>query len=479
MKFRFILGVISLVSCARVQGQDLWDLRRCVEYALANNLSVRKANIDAQDGKYVLQQSQYNQIPSFSVSTNYGLNAGRSIDPTTNQFTIQQLNFAGLNVQSGVTLFNWFGLRNEIAGRRLDVEAALESITKLKNDISLNVASGYLLVLLAQEQANIAQVAVNLSLQNLDNTQKRVDAGTLPELNLAEIEAQLARDSASLVSAKSTVQQNVLALKALLNLDAASDFTVALPPVDEIRVQSLQELEPDLVYQLALANLPQQRINDLRIKAAGKYAQASKAQLLPTISVFGSLATNYTNNSRATYSYAPTGVYKPTGAIVSVGGTNYDVLTPEIKNVVSTYIPSFSTQMSDNFRQNIGLGLSLPIWNNGRARIGWQRNKLAVKSMELQKEQGERTLKQDIYQAYNNAVASVQKYQASLKTVQTAEKAYSFAQKRYELGLLSTIDFLTNQNNLTRARVERVLNEVDYVFRLKVLEFYKGQGLTF
>ena len=99
--------------------------------------------------------------------------------------------------------------------------------------------------------------------------------------------------------------------------------------------------------------------------------------------------------------------------------------------------------------------------------------------MELQKEQGERTLKQDIYQAYNNAVASVQKYQASVKSVETAEKAYHFAQKRYELGLLSTIDFLTNQNNLTRARVERVLNQVDYVFRLKVLEFYKGQGLTF
>ena len=479
MKFRVILGVISLVSCVRVQGQDLWDLRRCVEYAMANNLSVRQAYIDAQDGKYVLQQSQYNRIPSFSVSTNYGLNAGRSIDPTTNQFTIQQLNFAGLNVQSGVTLFNWFSLRNEIAGRRLDVEVALESITKLKNDISLNVASGYLLVLLAQEQANIAQVAVNLSLQNLDNTQKRVDAGTLPELNLAEIEAQLARDSAAWVSARSTVQQNLLALKALLNLDAASDFAVAFPPVDQIRVQTLQELQPDLVYQLALANLPQQRINDLRIKAAGKYAQASKAQLLPTFSVFGSLATNYTNNERATYSFAPTGAYKPTGAIVTVGGTNYEVLTPEIKNLVSTYIPSFSTQMSDNFRQNIALGLNLPIWNNGRARIVWQRNKLAVKVMELQKEQGERTLKQDIYQAYNNAVASVQKYQASVKSVETAEKAYHFAQKRYELGLLSTIDFLTNQNNLTRARVERVLNQVDYVFRLKVLEFYKGQGLTF
>lgn len=477
MKRMVVFLLMTLNLALGAFGQQGWDLKRCVEYALNNNISVQQADIEARRAALTLRQFQLSRLPSLTASANTGINSGRSIDPTTNLFTQQQLLFAGFNMQSGVTLFNWFAIKNNIAGSQFDNEAALASVTKLKNDISLNVATGYLLVLVSQEQANIAQVAVDLTLQNLDNTRKRVDAGALPELNLAEIEAQLARDSASLIASRATVQQNILSLKALLNLDAAEPFEVEMPPIDRIPVESLNDLQPEIVYALALANLPQQKINELRIKAANSYVQASRAQLFPTLSVFGSLASNYTNNERASYSYSPTGNFKPTGAYVDVNGNNYNVLSPEIKTVVTTFIPTFGTQLGDNFRQNVGVGLSVPLFNSGQARLNWQRNKLGVKNLELQKEQGERSLKQDIYKAYNDAVASIQKYNSSRKTVETAMKAYAFAQKRYELGLLSTIDFLTNQNNLTRARVEQVLNHVDYVFRLKLLEFYKGQGL--
>lgn len=458
-------------------GQSGWDLRRCVEYALANNISVQQADIDARRAALTLRQNQLSRLPSLSASANMGVNSGRSIDPTTNLFTQQQLLFSGFNLQTGVTLFNWFSIKNTIEGSQYDSEAATASVAKLRNDISLNVATGYLLVLVSQQQSNIAQVALEQTRQNFENTRKRVMAGTLPELNLAELEAQLARDSASLISAKATVQQNLLSLKALLNLDASTSFQIEMPPLDQIPVESLNDLQPEIVYELALANLPQQKINELRLKAASRYVQASRAQMFPTISIFGSLASNYTNNERALYSYNPTGTFKPSGAIVDVNGTTYNVLSPEFKTVTSTFIPRFGTQISDNFRQNVGVGLSIPLINGGAARTGWQRNKLAIKNLELQKEQGERTLKQDIYRAYQDAVAAVQKYQASRKSVETAEKAYVFAQKRYEVGLLSTVDFITNQNNLTRARVEEVLNHVDYVFRLKLLEFYKGQGL--
>lgn len=473
------IGFASFLLLGSLNGfsQEKWDLRRCVEYAVANNISVKQADIEARRAELSLKQSQLNQYPTLNFSANTGINAGRSIDPTTNQFTQQQLLFAGFNMQTGMTIFNWFAIRNNIAGNQYDTEAARASVDKLKNDISLNVATGYLLVLVSQEQANISAVAVQQTLQNLDNTRKRVEAGALPELNLAELEAQLARDSSALITAKASVLQNLLNLKAILNLDASQAFEVEMPPLDRIPVESLAELQPEIVYSLALANLPQQKINELRIKAAGKYVEASKAQMYPSLSMFGGMATNYANNQRADFVVTPTGTFRPSGAKVNVGGTDYSVLQPEFNTVINKFRSPFDSQISENFRQNVGISLNVPIFNNGQARIGYQRNKLAVKNLELQKEQGERTLKQDIYKAYTDATTAVQKYNAGKKSVETAEKAYSYAQKRYDLGLLSTIDFLTNQNNLTRVKVEQALAQVDYVFRLKLLEFYKGQGI--
>jgi outer membrane protein len=475
-------NLVALAAClyfgvSAPRAQDLWDLRRCVEYAVANNISVKQADIDFRRAELGLQQSQLSQYPSLSLSSNGGINAGRSVDPTTNLFTQQQLLFSGFNMQTGVNLFNWFAVRNTIAANRYETDAASATAEKIRNDISLNVAVSYLQVLLSQEQVRIVEVAIQQTLQNMANTRKRVETGTLPELNLAEIEAQLSRDSSSLVTARATASQNLLGLKALLNLDAAVPFAIAMPPVDKIPVEPLEGLQPDIVYALALANLPQQRINELKIKAAGKAVEASKAQLFPALSLFGGIATNYANNDRASYTAKPTGVFKPSGALVNVGGTNYDVLAPEVKTLITTYKSPFSTQVSDNFRRNVGLSLNIPVFNSGNARIAWQRSKLNLKNAELLKEQGERTLKQDIYRAYNDAMASLQKFNASRKSVETAEKAYHFAEKRYEVGLLSTIDFLTNQNNLTRSKLEKALAEADYVFRLKYLEFYKGQGI--
>jgi outer membrane protein len=399
------------------------------------------------------------------------------VDPTTNLYTNQQLLFSQFGFSTGMTVFNFNNLKNTVEGNKYSLDASKADIDKLKNDISLNVTSAYLLVLVSEEQANISKIAVEQTLQNLENTRKRVEVGSLPELNLAELEAQLAKDSSALITALGTVQQNTLQLKALLNLDAAQPFTVETPPVDKIPVESLYDLQPDIVYGLALANLPQQKINDLRIKAAQKYTDASKARMYPTVSIFGGLATNYANNELPSFTPTATGNFKPTGAKVNVAGTDYFVETPEYINIITKSRTPFGTQIKDNFRQNIGVGLNIPIFNNGTGKIGWQKNKLAVQNLELQKQQGERTLKQDIYSSYNDATTALQKYNASKKSVQTALKAYDFAKKRYDLGLLSTIDFLTIQNNLTRAKLEATLSQVDYVFRLKLLEFYKGQGI--
>jgi outer membrane protein len=418
------------------------------------------------------------QVPTANVSGSAGVNAGRSIDPTTNLFTNTQLFSTGFSLSSGVTLFNFFSVRNNIEGNRFDNEAARANVDKIRNDIALNVATAYLQVLVSEEQENIAKLAVQLTLQNFDNTKKRVEAGVLPELNLAELEAQLAVDSSNLITASNTVKQNILQLKAILNVDAGKAFTVETPPLEKIPVLTLDELQPEFVYAEAVKNLPQQKVNELKIKAAEKYVLSARGQMYPTISLFAGLGTNYANNKIPSVLQVPTGQFDTTGAKVDVNGTLYDVVSPGFRNVITTSTTPFGTQLSDNFRQNVGIQVNIPLFNNGVARTNWQKSKLNVTSLQLQKDQDLVNLKQDIYTAYNDASTAIQKYQAGIKGVQTAEKAYNYSQKRYDVGLLPTLDLLTNQNNLNRARVQLAQAQVDYIFRLKLLEFYKGKGIT-
>jgi outer membrane protein len=339
------------------------------------------------------------------------------------------------------------------------------------------VASAYLLVLVSQEQSNVAAVTLQQSQQNRNNIRRRVDVGTLPELNFLESDAQVARDSATLITTRATVQQNLLQLKAVLNLDAATPFSIELPPLDQIPVEPISELQPEMVFNLAVQNLPQQRVNELRIKAADKFIKAARGAMYPSFSIFGSMGTQYANNKNPRFTQVPTGGFDTTNAIVNVNGSDYKILTPAFQQNITFFQIPLGTQIENNFGQNVGISVNIPLFNGGNARTAWQRNKLSLENLQLQKQLDNQTLKQDIYRAYTDATSAFERFNAFTKTIETAEKAFNFSQKRFDVGLQSTIEYLTNQNNLFRARIERLQAQVEYVFRLKVLEFYKGQGI--
>ena len=454
--------------------QEKWDLKRSVDYALTNNISVKQADVQSRLSELVLKQGRLSQFPNLNLGGNVGYSSGRNQDPTNFSLITTGYLSSGFSIQSGVDLFNWFSRRNTIAGNRLDAEVSRAGVEKVKNDIALNVAAAYLQVLLAREQANVSVVQVQQTEAQLKNTRKLVEVGSLPELNSAELEAQLARDSSTLVSAQAAVIQAMLQLKALLNVDAALPFDIVAPPVELIPVENLADLQPEVVYNLALQNLPQQRVNDFRLKAAEKYVEAARGAMYPTFSAFASLGSNFNNQARDPdlTTISPT---IDTIGKVNVNGSMYDVVRNSF-NVGFKNLPYF-TQFDRNFRQSVGLSVNIPVFNGGSLRTSYQRSKLSLQSIQLTRELDNQTLKQDIYRAYNDAVAAIQKYNASLKSVQTAEKAGLFASKRYEVGRLNTIDLITNQNNLFRSKIDLIAAQFDYVFKLKVLEFYKGQGL--
>jgi outer membrane protein len=405
---------------------------------------------------------------------NLGYSSGRNQDPTSFSLITTGYLANSYSLQASVDLFNWFTKKNTVAVKDYNLQATQAGAQKARDDISLNVAVAYLQVLLAKEQSNLASIQVAQTKSQLESTRKQVDAGALPELNAAQVESQLATDSSNLIAAETSARELLLQLKALLNLDAAADFDIASVPVDLVPVESLADLQPEAVYNLALANLPQQKVDELNLKAAMKSVQVARGNMYPTFSLFGSLGSTY--NDKANEIKSKTQINAPIGT-VTVGGTPYQVFPLNPFDVYNYGKINYFNQLNQNFRQSIGISVNVPILNGGNLRTGWQRAKLSLKQTELQKEQNSLTLKQDIFKAYNDALAAFEKYNANKKSVETAQKVYDFATKRYDLNLLSTYDLLISQNNLLTAKSQMLYSHYDYVFKMKLLEFYKGQGI--
>jgi outer membrane protein len=474
MKTRFIHLIAFFFFLSSAGAQEKWDLRQCVDYALKNNITVRQADLQVAFAKLNWAQSRMAMLPGANFSSSVGYSSGRNQDPTNFGLITTGYTFNSTTLQASVDIFNWFTKKNTVAANALDVDATLAGAEKARNDIALNVAVAYLQVLLAKEQITLAEVQVSLSKANYENTRKQVDAGKLPELNAVNLQSILATDSASLVSAQVNANQLLLQLKALLHVDPAMAFDIATPPVDQIPVESLGELQPDAVYNLAMANMPQQKVDQLNLDAALKRVKAARGAMYPTFSLFGSLGSSFNDQAREVKS--KTQVLPPLGT-VTVGGTPYQVFPLNPYDVYTYGNMGYFDQLNQNFRQSIGINLSIPILNGGSLKTAWQRSRLTVKQVELQKEQNSFTLKQDIYKAYNDALAAIETFNANKKAVASAQQAYDFANKRYELNLLSTFDLITTQTNLAQAKSRLLYSQYDYVFKLKLLEFYKGQGL--
>jgi outer membrane protein len=467
-----LLLSIPVLFVFTAAAQDKWDLKRCVDYAVANNISVKQADVQARLAKLTLDQSRLTQIPTLAVSGTVGINSGHTLNQSTYTLSTQTYLYNSLSAQASVTIFNGFNIQRTIDANRFAWQALLQSTEKLKNDISLNVANAYLQVLLDGQTAEVARLQLKLSQDQLQLTLKQVQAGTLPELNAAELESQVAQDSSNYVTDKSNTIQAVLSLKAYMDLDAATPFEVDTPPVDQIPIEQLADLQPDAVYALALTHQPLQKMDALQVQSYQEMVRAANGAMYPTVSLGGSLNSYYLNTPQAGYS-----PFTVIDTIGHVAGTNQAVVGESTGyNTFNSKIGYF-TQLNQYFSQFVGLTVNIPIFNQGVLRTAYNRSKLNLRNQELQRDQDNLTLKNNIYQAYTLAVAALEKFEANKITVTQTQKSFDFAQKRYNIGMSNTIDLLTNQNNYFNAKVNLIYAQYDYVFKMKVLEYYKGMGI--
>lgn len=471
----FVILSNTVLGQTELGSKTNWTLQESIAYALKHNISIQQNEVNQRLALLTLRQSQYAQIPSLNLSPTYGVSKGRSIDPTTNQFVEGSYEFLSASASSNVLVFGWFQQRNTITRNKLSYEAAQEDLNQLKNDVALNVATGFLRVLMAREQIKVNEKQVALSLAQLQQTKKFAEVGRVPELNVAQLEAQLASDSSALISALSDYTASILDIKALLNLDFEQAFEATIPDLPMEDRISMQSLNPEYVFQEAIKNIPSVKSSELKLKAAKYSWNAARGGLLPQLSLSGQLGSNWTSTYRQFDGYSINGT-SPTGTFVNVGGTQYDVLQP---NIIPRYTsPKMFTQLENNFRQTISATLNIPLFNGWQTQFQVRQAKLNILTQELNKYQTELKLKQDVYKAHNDATNAIQKYYASKRSQEAAQRAFDFADKRYELGLTNTIEYLTTQNNLYKAEASLLNSKYDLIFKLKVIDYYLGKQLS-
>lgn len=468
---QFSLLPLILLLFVQLQAQEIWTLQRCIEYARENNLNIRQAAYGVELAEVGARQSRLERLPSLSGSASGGVQWGRTIDPTTNDFNNQRISYNSYSLNARMLIYGGGMITNGIKQSEADLMAAKYDADYAFNLTALSIANAYLQILQAEEQMEVARRRVDLSRQQLEQTDKLIDAGVLPVNNRLDILAQLARDEQALVQAENAVELSYLTLKDLMYLDLSKDIKIEAPPVDipaDMNPDNLSFLE---LYQQALGTQPQIKAEEHRLQSAALAEQIARAALMPTVAAFASMDTRWSSSSKRITGFTD-GIEEQT---VYIDNTPVTVGFPVTLPIFDDN-PYFD-QLDQNFGQGVGLSVSIPIFSNGRNSANVQRAQIGTKTAMVRSEQAKQQLRNDIQQALAAARAAKRSYEAAKLSYEAARAAFDNAQKRFDLGAINAFEYNTARNTLDMTENELTATKYDYIFRLKVLDFYLGKEL--
>lgn len=466
--------VLSLGFCGAmlpaVSQDNSWTLERCIEYGLENNLQVQQAQLQAEIGEQDLLQAKGQVLPNLNGFANHVYNFGQRIDPFTNQFAESRVQSNNFNLSSELTLFS--GLKNyhSIKQAQSSALAGKYSADDQKNTISLNIALAYLQILQNNELLRIANGQRDVIAQQEKQLQKFVEAGTRPAGDLFEIQAQLANEEVNVVNAENNLSIAYLQLRQLMQYNEEEEFEIYIPELS-IDGETRLTLTPNVVYETAENVLPSIKSAELREQSAAYGVKVAKGNISPTLSLGGSIGTGYSESRTAIVGQEFAG----NQVVGFVEGTNQNVLRPSFNTVIEEV--NFNDQLEDNVNRSIGFTLQVPIFNRLSTATAINRAKIQHEIAESNVELAKNQVRQDIQQAYADALAALKNYRATEKSIQSFQTAFEYAQKRFNVGTINGVEFNTAKNNLNQAESRLVQAKYNYIFRTKVLDFYMGNPI--
>lgn len=470
----FLLSCLLLLS-GFVEAQNRWTLQQCVQYALDHNLQVRQYELNVDQSKADQDQAYASFLPNLNGQIGHSYFRGRFIDPYTNIYTDQDVQSTNVGVNATVQVFQGLQLQHLLNQSRLTYMASRKDLEKIRNDISLNVVAAYLQVLYNEDLLVVLQSQLEATQDQYRRMKRMYELGSASKGNFLDIDAQLASDSASWVNGKAQVDQSMLTLTQLLEIDTLSGFAVVHPDVATELVLD-PSLSTEKVYQVALQTQPDVEAGQLRVRAAEKSLSAARAARYPRLLLSGNWNTNFsTSNQKVTgYTFGTPYIY-PSG-FTSTGDSVFTVdpnLNPTLQQV------PFWEQLQNNRGSGVGFTLQLPFLNGWSVNSNISRSRIALEQSRINDRLVRNNLYKSVQQAVLDAYNAHHNLEAANRRSSSLKEASDFSRQRFELGLINTYEYALASNNYSRAQADLIRYRYEYLFRIKVIDFYEGKPLTF
>lgn len=451
------------------KAQSEWNLQQCVDYALKHNIMLQQAELNNQINKNNALQSKAGILPSLNAGAAHTYNFGRTIDRYTNTFANTQVLSQNFYISSNLVLWSGLSQWNNIKATQYAYLAGSENVKQQRNDLSLNVATAYINVIYCNELLTIAKSQFDITKQQLEQTEKLANAGTLAKSAVFDVKAQLATEEVNVTTADNNYQIAMLSLKQLMNLDSVNNFNILKPDV-EVQSESLLSNSVQNIYETALKNQPSIKGAEYNLLMSEKYLAAAKGRVSPTISLNGSIGTGYSGLAKDVVGYN-----NVTDTLGYIGTTPFTYVRqdPIFKDT------PFNDQFSNNVNKSIGFTLTVPLFNGLQTYTSVKNAKINAINAKLNQDLAEQNLYKLIAQAFANARAALNKYVASKSSVEASEQSFYLAQQKFNVGAISSFDFNTTKTRLLTAQSNLLQSKFDYLFKLKVLDFYQGKALSF
>jgi outer membrane protein len=438
--YSLIAAAIMLVVFTGAQGQSLWSLQKCIDYALQNNIQIKQQVLNSEYYNNQLQQAKFNRLPNLNANFQNSTSFGRSLGPENTYLDMNSNSTYG-GLSSNITIWNGFTVANSIKMADMDLRANLEDLKKGKDDIMLNIAASYLEILFADELVIVAEDLLKITQLQIDRTTKLVEAGSLAKGSLLEIEAQYAREELNVVNAQNRLQLAYLALYQLLEVPSTESFKIEKPTLPEIGA-NLSLLNSMDVFKNAVQLKPAVKSAEFKLESARNQLAIAKGNLMPSLS----LGANYNNN----YNY---------------------LMNNAFPNV------AFGEQLKSHQRYGFGVTLNIPIFNRYQGKTGVNNSQIQLENTELQLQNTKNLLRKDIEQSYTNALAAFKRYVANQKAVVSSKEAFRYTEEKFNVGMINSVEYNQSKNNLSKAQSDLLQAKYEYIFRTKILDFYNGQAI--
>jgi outer membrane protein len=482
MYFKRYLRIFSITAVCQlvciIDGtSQSWSLDSCIVYAFENNISVQLSEENVELSRLNETSSIGAMLPSLNAQGTHGYNWGQRIDPFTNQFASSRIQSNNFGIATSVNLFNGLRQVNTLKQAGLNTETARWNYEKMRNDIALNVASAYLAVIINKEFMDIARRTLDGTDRQVKRMEKLVAAGQMAVSNLNDMQAQLASDNASYVAAENNFRLSKLSLLQLLQLDARKldEFNIIIPSMDDVEQYALLS-NPDIAVQAALSNFPEVKSATTKMASAALGRKIAASGYYPSLNASFSYGTGYSGAAKVLTGNPDTLAF-PIGTVIGTGQLVTSI--PQLVYSTDDYkTKGFNNQLHDNVNRSLFFSLNIPLFNGFSTYTGVKRAEINLRQAELQIEQTRQTITQSVYKAYNDAQAALANYYAFKTSVAANVKAFEWAQLRYEQGLTDLTTYADARMRMENAQANLARSKYDYIFKLKVLDFYQGKAIT-